>query len=56
MKALIRNDGETVLETDMIDGIDWKTGAPLTDESWYGGPYTLIEDYEPPKVNTDEMQ
>lgn len=56
MKALIRNYGETILETDMIDGIDWKTGYPLTDESWYGGPYTLIEDYNPPEEDNNEMQ
>ena len=44
MKALIRNDGETILETDNIEGIDWTTGAPLTNPSWCGGPYRLIED------------
>lgn len=48
MKALIRQKGETVLETDNIEGIDWITGAPLTNESWCGGPYTLIENYVPP--------
>ena len=47
MKALIRNNGETVTENMGIDGIDWKTGAPLTNEAWYGGPYTLIENYVP---------
>ena len=50
MKALIRNAGETVLETDGIVGIDWNTGAPLTNEAWCGGPYTLIEKYIPPEV------
>ena len=30
MKALIRHTGETVIETDNIEGIDWTTGAPLT--------------------------
>lgn len=44
MKALIRNDRETILETDGIEGIDWRTGAPLTNPSWCGGPYRLIED------------
>ena len=44
MKALIRNDGETVRETDGIDGIDWQTGAPLTNEGWCGGPYALAQD------------
>ena len=41
MKALIRNAGETVLETDNIEGIDWTTGAPLTNPSWAGGAYAL---------------
>jgi hypothetical protein len=45
MKALIRNKGETVTETDGIVGIDWTTGAPLTNPSWVGGPYTLVNDY-----------
>ena len=49
MKALIRNTGETVLETDNIEGIDWRTGAPLTNPSWCGGPYTLMNDYQPPE-------
>ena len=41
MKALIRNTGETVHETDGIEGIDWITGAPLTNPSWAGGAYAL---------------
>jgi len=49
MKALIRNEGETVTENDGIEGIDWKTGSPLTNEAWYGGPYTLVQNYVPPK-------
>ena len=44
MKTLIRNQGETVMETDGIDGIEWTTGAPLTNPSWAGGPYALCED------------
>lgn len=48
MKALIRRSGETITETDGIDGINWSTGAPLTNPDWYGGPYQLIEDYQPP--------
>ena len=44
MKALIRNAGETVLETAGIDGIDWTTGAPLTNPSWAGGAYALCAD------------
>ena len=47
MKALIRNNGETVLETDGHDFIDWSTGYPLTETKWFGGPYTLIENYVP---------
>ena len=49
MKALIRNPGETVLETHEIPCIDWKTGAPLTNPEWFGGPYTLVQNYVPPK-------
>jgi hypothetical protein len=44
MKALIRHNGETVMETDGIVGIEWTTGAPLTNPSWAGGPYALCED------------
>ena len=47
MKALIRNPGETVTEDDGIVGIDWSTGAPLTNHAWAGGPYTLVNDYVP---------
>lgn len=54
MKALIRNEGETVTESMKIDGIDWKTGAPLTNSDWCGGPYELVEDYEPPQEEYDE--
>ena len=49
MKALVRNTGETVTETDGIEGIDWRTGAPLTNAAWCGGPYTLVQNYVPPK-------
>lgn len=45
MKALIRNEGETVLESDGIEGIDWKTGMPLTCPYWAGGPYQLVDNY-----------
>ncbi len=45
MKALIRNPGETVAENDGIVGIDWNTGAPLTNPTWAGGPYQLVENY-----------
>ena len=47
MKALIRDPGETVTESDGIVGIDWETGAPLTNDSWSGGPYVLVENYGP---------
>ena len=49
MKALIRNKGETIVETAQIDGIDWNTGAPLTNPTWAGGPYNLVQNYVPPK-------
>ena len=49
MKALIRNAGETVTENMNLSFIDWKTGYPLTGEKWFGGPYTLVENYVPPK-------
>lgn len=47
MRALIRNPGETVTENDGVVGIDWDTGAPLTNDSWSGGPYVLVENYDP---------
>lgn len=47
MKALIRNPGETVTEDMNIPGIDWKTGMPLTNPVWVGGPYTLVQNYVP---------
>ena len=47
MKALIRNKGETVTEEANIPCIDWKTGAPLTNPGWSGGPYILVNDYIP---------
>ena len=45
MKALIRNEGETVTEDMNIPCIDWKTGAPLTNTKWFGGPYHLVDNY-----------
>ena len=45
MKALIRNEGETVTEDMGHSFIDWKTGAPLTDSKWFGGPYQLVDNY-----------
>ena len=47
MKALIRDERETVTENMGIAGIDWNTGYPLTNAKWFGGPYTLIENYVP---------
>lgn len=49
MKALIRNEGETITEDMGIYGINWETGAPLTNPHWCGGPYKLIENYVPPE-------
>ena len=48
MKALIRNENETILETTELTGIDWNTGYPLTSAKWHGGPYTLVQNYVPP--------
>ena len=60
MKALIRHNGETVLETDNIEGIDWTTGAPLTNPSWCGGAYALSpycpEDAIPEDFDISEVQ
>ena len=53
MKALIRNEGETVTQDMHFTFIDWNTGAPLTNPDWYGGPYTLVNDYVP-SVEDDE--
>ena len=46
MKALIRKN-EVV--TEPCYGIDWNTGYPLTNPKWFGGPYTLVQNYVPPK-------
>ena len=51
MKALIRNEGETITENMDIPCIDWSTGYPLTGEKWFGGPYTLMQNYVPPMDN-----
>jgi len=51
MKALIRNEGETVTEDMNIPCIDWSNGHPLTNEKWFGGPYTLVQNYVPPQEN-----
>ena len=49
MKALIRNEGETVTQDMGIPGIDWNNGYPLTNAKWFGGPYTMVQNYVPPK-------
>ena len=54
MKALIRNEKETITEDMDIPCIDWKTGYPLTDAKWFGGPYTLVQNYVPPQDNAPE--
>ena len=53
MKALIRNHGETVTEDMHIPGINWNTGAPLTNTDWCGGPYILLNDYVPDDPDSD---
>ena len=45
MKALIREEGETVTEDMGIPGINWATGYPLTARGWAGGSYVLVNDY-----------
>lgn len=45
MKALLRNEGETVTQDMGFAFINWNTGAPLTHRDWYGGPYVLVNDY-----------
>jgi len=55
VKALIRNEYETILENENIPFIDWNTGYPLTNPKWFGGPYTLVQNYVPP-VNDEPAQ
>ena len=58
MKALIRQENEVILETTALRFIDWSTGAPLTNEAWAGGPYVLVENFDPTVcevVNPDEF-
>ena len=47
MKALIRGEGETITQDMKVGGINWDTGAPLTNRDWCGGPYVLVNDYVP---------
>ncbi len=53
MRALIREKGETVLESDNVPGIEWDTGYPLTASGWAGGPYILVNDYVPETPDED---
>lgn len=53
MKALIRNEGETITEGMGIPCIDWGTGAPLTNANWFGGAYILVNDYVPEDPTDD---
>jgi len=55
MKALIRTNSDFVLESDNIPGIDWNIGYPLTNPKWFGGPYTLVQNYVPP-MNDEPAQ
>ena len=54
MKALIRNEGETVTEDMGITGIDWSTGYPLTNAKWFGGPYKMVQNYVAPAEDQEE--
>ena len=54
MKALIRNEGETVTEDMGIPGIDWNTGYPLTGPKWFGGPYRMVQNYVAPAEDQEE--
>ena len=54
MKALIRNEGETVTEEMDIPCIDWNTGYPLTNAKWFGGPYKLVQNYVAPLEDQEE--
>ena len=47
MKALLRDEGETVTQDMGLMFINWNTGAPLTNRDWFGGPYVLVNDYVP---------
>lgn len=51
MKALIRKKEEIVVDNGHVEGIDWDTGAPLTNPEWAGGPYTLVQNFVLPRDN-----
>ena len=54
MKALIRNEGETITENMDIPCIDWSTGYPLTGAKWFGGPYKMVQNYVAPIEDQEE--
>ena len=54
MKALIRNEGETVTDDMDIPCIDWNTGYPLTNAKWFGGPYRMVQNYVAPVEDQEE--
>ena len=54
MKALIRNEGETITEDMGIPGISWTNGYPLTSPKWFGGPYKLVQNYVAPVEDREE--
>ena len=53
MKALVRNEGETITEDSNAPWIDWNTGAPLTNSEWSGGAYVLVNNYVPETPDED---
>lgn len=55
MKALIRNEGETVTQDMGHSFINWNTGAPLTDSDWCGGPYRLVDETLP-EIRSSESE
>lgn len=56
MKALLRDEGETVTQDAGLTFIDWDTGTPLTNPDWYGGPYILVEEYVEPDITDTETE
>ena len=47
MRALVRNKGETIIESDGLN-VDWTTGLPFTGQKYFGGPYKLVQNYIAP--------
>lgn len=54
MKALIRGADETITE-DMDVSVDWDTGMPLTSPEWAGGAYTIVQDYRPSPLPSEDV-